>query len=103
MLFFIYIYKRDREGEITYSFVIGFDYLILVVMKASSDLEVLIGGNRKFDLFVVGLQEVPRRNMARLLQKVLVDTHRLERILLCSSFHFSFVLIFLFFIHFVVS
>ncbi|RWR74242.1 type IV inositol polyphosphate 5-phosphatase 11 [Cinnamomum micranthum f. kanehirae] len=45
--------------------------------KVSSDLEVLIGGNQKFDLFVVGLQEVPRRNMARLLQKVLVDTHRL--------------------------
>lgn len=52
-------------------------------MKVLPDLEVLIGGERKFDLFVVGLQEVPRTNMARLLQKVLVDTHRLENILLC--------------------
>lgn len=101
MLFFVY--KRDGKGEIACSFVIGFDYLILVVMKVSSDLEVLIGGNQKFDLFVVGLQEVPRRNMARLLQKVLVDTHRLERILLCSFLSFLIGFLSFIFIHFVVS
>ncbi|XP_020534853.1 type IV inositol polyphosphate 5-phosphatase 11 isoform X2 [Jatropha curcas] len=42
------------------------------------DLVELIGSNRKFDLLVVGLQEVPRKNIARLLQAVLLDTHRLQ-------------------------
>ncbi|XP_068655259.1 type IV inositol polyphosphate 5-phosphatase 11 [Aristolochia californica] len=41
------------------------------------DLFQLVGGNRNFDLFVVGLQEVPRADMAQLLQEALIDTHRL--------------------------
>ncbi|XP_058069151.1 type IV inositol polyphosphate 5-phosphatase 11 isoform X2 [Magnolia sinica] len=44
---------------------------------SSEDFVELIGGNRNFDLFVVGLQEVPRHNVARLLKAILVDTHRL--------------------------
>ncbi|XWS21105.1 hypothetical protein CRYUN_Cryun30bG0026800 [Craigia yunnanensis] len=35
----------------------------------------LVGSNRRFDLLVVGLQEVPRNNLARLLQDALVETH----------------------------
>ncbi|KAF2324496.1 hypothetical protein GH714_014834 [Hevea brasiliensis] len=42
------------------------------------DLVELVGSNRKFDLLVVGLQEVPRKNIAGLLQAVLVDTHILQ-------------------------
>ncbi|XP_044511790.1 type IV inositol polyphosphate 5-phosphatase 11 [Mangifera indica] len=39
------------------------------------DLVKLIGNNRKFDLLVVGLQEVPRKTIAQLLQTALVETH----------------------------
>ncbi|PPS17905.1 hypothetical protein GOBAR_AA02711 [Gossypium barbadense] len=39
------------------------------------DLVELFGNNRGFDLLVVGLQEVPRKDLARLLQDALVDTH----------------------------
>ncbi|EEF52518.1 type IV inositol polyphosphate 5-phosphatase 11 [Ricinus communis] len=42
------------------------------------DLVELVGSNRKFDLLVVGFQEVPRKNIARLLQAVLLDTHILQ-------------------------
>ncbi|KAL4333850.1 hypothetical protein GQ457_07G025990 [Hibiscus cannabinus] len=41
------------------------------------DLVESIGRNRRFDLLVVGLQEVARDNVARLLQDVLVETHEL--------------------------
>lgn len=45
-------------------------------VKASyEDLVKLIGNNRKFDLLVVGLQEVPRKKIAQLLQTALVETH----------------------------
>ncbi|XP_057973939.1 type IV inositol polyphosphate 5-phosphatase 11 isoform X2 [Malania oleifera] len=35
----------------------------------------LVGRNRKFHILVVGLQEVPRRNLSRLLQAALIETH----------------------------
>ncbi|KAJ8772800.1 hypothetical protein K2173_027977 [Erythroxylum novogranatense] len=38
------------------------------------DLVELFGRSRNFDLLVVGLQEVPRRNISRLLQAAVVDT-----------------------------
>ncbi|XP_039052751.1 type IV inositol polyphosphate 5-phosphatase 11-like [Hibiscus syriacus] len=41
------------------------------------DLVEMTGRNRRFDLLVVGLQEVPRDNVARLLQDALVETHEL--------------------------
>ncbi|XWS24313.1 hypothetical protein CRYUN_Cryun28dG0090500 [Craigia yunnanensis] len=41
------------------------------------DLVELVGSNQMFDLLVVGLQEVPRNNLARLLQDSLVETHEL--------------------------
>ncbi|KAK6245341.1 hypothetical protein SCA6_008431 [Theobroma cacao] len=41
------------------------------------DLVELVGSNRRFDLLVVGLQEVPRNNLARLLQDALVESHEL--------------------------
>ncbi|XP_012451277.1 type IV inositol polyphosphate 5-phosphatase 11 [Gossypium raimondii] len=41
------------------------------------DLVELFGNNRGFDLLVVGLQEVPSKDLARLLQDALVDTHEL--------------------------
>ncbi|KAJ4962814.1 hypothetical protein NE237_022753 [Protea cynaroides] len=41
------------------------------------DLAELVGVDRKFDLLVIGLQEVPRCNMRRLLQEALVETHSL--------------------------
>ncbi|KAK9216648.1 hypothetical protein WN944_008658 [Citrus x changshan-huyou] len=39
------------------------------------DLVELIGSNRKFDLLIVGLQEVPRNNIARLLKRAVAETH----------------------------
>lgn len=39
------------------------------------DLVELVGSNSKSDLLVVGLQEVPRKNIAQLLETALVDTH----------------------------
>ncbi|KAJ6675717.1 hypothetical protein OIU85_011833 [Salix viminalis] len=39
------------------------------------DLVELVGSNSKSDLLVVGLQEVPRKNIAPLLQAALADTH----------------------------
>ncbi|XP_008813261.4 type IV inositol polyphosphate 5-phosphatase 11 isoform X2 [Phoenix dactylifera] len=46
--------------------------------KASSeDFAELVGRDRRFDLLAVGLQEVPRRNVARLLQAALDETHSL--------------------------
>lgn len=45
-------------------------------MKVSyEDLVELIGSNRKFDLLIVGLQEVPRNNIARLLKRAVAETH----------------------------
>ncbi|KAJ4701869.1 Inositol polyphosphate 5-phosphatase [Melia azedarach] len=41
------------------------------------DLVELIGSSRKFDLLVLGLQEVPRNNIARLLKRALAETHAL--------------------------
>ncbi|OMO87658.1 Inositol polyphosphate-related phosphatase [Corchorus capsularis] len=41
------------------------------------DLVELVGSNRRFDLLVVGLQEAPRDNLARLLQDALLETHQL--------------------------
>ncbi|GMI96778.1 ARABIDOPSIS THALIANA INOSITOL POLYPHOSPHATE 5-PHOSPHATASE 11 [Hibiscus trionum] len=41
------------------------------------DLVELLGSNRRFDLLVIGLQEVPRKNLARLLQDALRETHEL--------------------------
>lgn len=40
------------------------------------DLAELVGRERRFDLLAVGLQEVPRSNVARLLQSALDETHR---------------------------
>lgn len=39
------------------------------------DIEKLVEKDRKFDLLVIGLQEVPRNNVGLLLQKALIDTH----------------------------
>ncbi|XP_062157551.1 type IV inositol polyphosphate 5-phosphatase 11 [Alnus glutinosa] len=39
------------------------------------DLAELVGSSRKFDLLVVGLQEVPRDNILQLLQAALAETH----------------------------
>ncbi|OVA04571.1 Inositol polyphosphate-related phosphatase [Macleaya cordata] len=41
------------------------------------DLAKLVGGVGKFDLLVIGLQEVPRYDVARVLQEALVETHSL--------------------------
>ncbi|XP_027090884.1 type IV inositol polyphosphate 5-phosphatase 11-like [Coffea arabica] len=42
---------------------------------SSEDINKLVGKNRKLDLLVIGLQEVPRENIAQLLKNVLADTH----------------------------
>ncbi|KAK2974091.1 hypothetical protein RJ640_020447, partial [Escallonia rubra] len=42
---------------------------------AYEDIEKLVGRDRRFDLLVIGLQEVPRNNIPRLLEKALVETH----------------------------
>lgn len=40
------------------------------------DLEDMVArNNRKFDLLVIGLQEVPRKNISRRLQAALLDSH----------------------------
>ncbi|GMI91226.1 ARABIDOPSIS THALIANA INOSITOL POLYPHOSPHATE 5-PHOSPHATASE 11 [Hibiscus trionum] len=44
---------------------------------SSEDLVELIGRNRRFDLLVVGLQEVARDNVAQFLQDAVVETHEL--------------------------
>ncbi|XP_077233578.1 inositol polyphosphate 5-phosphatase 11 [Tasmannia lanceolata] len=44
---------------------------------SSKDLAELIARNRESDLFVIGLQEAPRRNVRRLLQAALDCTHSL--------------------------
>ncbi|EXC07322.1 Type I inositol-1,4,5-trisphosphate 5-phosphatase 11 [Morus notabilis] len=44
---------------------------------SSEDLADLVGDNRQFDLLVVGLQEVPRRNVSYLLQEALVESYTL--------------------------
>ncbi|KAI5656004.1 hypothetical protein M9H77_24797 [Catharanthus roseus] len=41
------------------------------------DIENLVSRDRKFDLLVIGLQEVPRKNISGMLKNVLVDTHML--------------------------
>ncbi|XP_043713825.1 type IV inositol polyphosphate 5-phosphatase 11 [Telopea speciosissima] len=41
------------------------------------DLAELVGVDRQFDLLVIGLQEVPRCDIGRLLQAELVETHSL--------------------------
>ncbi|XP_059637768.1 type IV inositol polyphosphate 5-phosphatase 11 [Cornus florida] len=51
------------------------------------DIEELVRGDRKFDLLVVGLQEVPRSNISRLLQKALADTHILLGKAIMQSLH----------------
>ncbi|CAN1273597.1 Type IV inositol polyphosphate 5-phosphatase 11 [Linum perenne] len=40
-------------------------------------VELFSGHDRKYDLLVVGLQEAPRRNVSRLLQSAVVNTHML--------------------------
>lgn len=46
-------------------------------MKLSSgDFKELVGSDRKFDLLVVGLQEVPRVNVRQVLQEVLEESRR---------------------------
>ncbi|XP_027148233.1 type IV inositol polyphosphate 5-phosphatase 11 [Coffea eugenioides] len=42
---------------------------------SSEDINKLVGKIRKLDLLVIGLQEVPRENIAQLLKNVLADTH----------------------------
>ncbi|KAF8410624.1 hypothetical protein HHK36_003156 [Tetracentron sinense] len=45
---------------------------------SNEEFAELVGSDRKFDLLVVGFQEVPRgNNIAKLLQAVLVETHSL--------------------------
>lgn len=45
-------------------------------MKVSyEDIEKLVGGDRKYDVLVAGLQEVPRNNILGLLEDALADTH----------------------------
>ncbi|GMN35414.1 hypothetical protein TIFTF001_005279 [Ficus carica] len=39
------------------------------------DLAAVVGNDRQFDLIVVGLQEVPRRNVSQLLQEALVESY----------------------------
>jgi hypothetical protein len=45
------------------------------VKVSYEDLAELVGSSRKFDLLVVGLQEVPRDNILQLLQAALAETH----------------------------
>ncbi|XP_015690319.1 type IV inositol polyphosphate 5-phosphatase 11 isoform X5 [Oryza brachyantha] len=45
------------------------------------DVTKLVSSNRKFDLLVVGLQEVPKCDVAQVLQETMVETH----ILLCQK------------------
>ncbi|GLU04383.1 hypothetical protein SLE2022_215330 [Rubroshorea leprosula] len=54
---------------------------------SDGDLVELVGRNRKFDLMVVGLQEVPRNNISRLLQSVLLETHVLLGKVIMQSLH----------------
>lgn len=51
------------------------------------DLAELVGNNRKFDLLVVGLQEVPRKNISRLLKAALLDSHILLGKSIMQSIH----------------
>lgn len=44
---------------------------------SSEDIEKLVRKSGKLDLLVIGLQEVPRKNIAQLLKNVLADTHNL--------------------------
>ncbi|KAK6938765.1 Endonuclease/exonuclease/phosphatase, partial [Dillenia turbinata] len=44
---------------------------------AYEDIEALVGDDRKFDLLVVGLQEAPGRNISRLFEEALLQTHSL--------------------------
>ncbi|KAG8363008.1 hypothetical protein BUALT_BualtUnG0014500 [Buddleja alternifolia] len=39
------------------------------------DIEKLVGNERKYDLLVIGLQEVPRTNVLELLENALVESH----------------------------
>ncbi|XP_062097540.1 type IV inositol polyphosphate 5-phosphatase 11 [Humulus lupulus] len=41
------------------------------------DLAEIVGNRRQFDLLVVGLQEVPRRNVSQLLQATLLESYML--------------------------
>lgn len=50
-------------------------YIYIYMKVSSEDLAELVGSSRKFDLLVVGLQEVPRDNILRLLQAALEETH----------------------------
>ncbi|KAF0922224.1 hypothetical protein E2562_029118 [Oryza meyeriana var. granulata] len=45
------------------------------------DITKLVSSNRKFDLLVIGLQEVPKCDVAQVLQETMVETH----ILLCQK------------------
>lgn len=58
------------------------------MMKVSmEDIEKLVEGNREFDLLVIGLQEVPRINVSRLLKNALSDIHMyVSSLLLPQSF-----------------
>ncbi|POO03182.1 Deoxyribonuclease I [Trema orientale] len=44
---------------------------------SDEDLAEVVGDERQFDLLVVGLQEVPRRNVSQLLQAALVESYML--------------------------
>lgn len=48
----------------------------IYTMKLSyEDLAEVVRNNRNFDLLVVGLQEVPRHNISRLLQEALLESY----------------------------
>ncbi|XP_009365619.2 type IV inositol polyphosphate 5-phosphatase 11 [Pyrus x bretschneideri] len=51
------------------------------------DLAELVGNSRKSDLLVVGLQEVPRKNISRLLKAALLDSHILLGKAIMQSIH----------------
>lgn len=52
-----------------------FAMMTFYVKVSYEDLVELIGSSRKFDLLIVGLQEVPRNNIARLLKRAVAETH----------------------------
>ncbi|XVF36172.1 hypothetical protein REPUB_Repub19eG0035100 [Reevesia pubescens] len=69
-------YKRKLPAVDSFNNPVGTDHEGIKTVSYD-DLVELVGSNSRFDLLVVGLQEVPRNNLAKLLQDALVETHQL--------------------------
>lgn len=52
----------------------GFNICSFAKMSVQ-DIRKLVSSNRKFDLLVVGLQEVPKCGVEQVLQEAMADTH----------------------------